>query len=131
MKFNNKTLSEGKAGYRVNNATEKLTKDGADMMVLDLLAKDENGVTAPIKHFLPDFQIEEFLNSIGRPDLFKKGEFFASEIMDSTGVCNIKQDVYQGISRMKVGNFLMPITPRPKSENPKTTEIPHDEDVPF
>lgn len=123
MKFEYKTqeqleadrpkLKQGEASFEIKKASEKVSKNGNDMIELLVQVWDADGTTASIfDYLLPQaaYKIKALCDSVGKPDWYgENAELSAIDLIGEGGKCFLKMQKSkdpQYADRMQIGYYI-------------------------
>ena len=102
-------IPEGKYRVRIKSAEKAVSRNGNDMLVIQL---EVNGYTSTIYHYIVFMEDRpEITNRMLTQffDSFKdipEGDFNTANWIGKVGACTIKHEEYQGEPRAKLGYFI-------------------------
>lgn len=135
-----KLLQEGKYGFLIRNATEKVSKSGNEMIELYLEVFSNDGGSVFVSDYLVStekmsWKIKHFCQSISIESEYETGRINVHSIMEKQGRATIVIENNKDYpSRNKVKDYIpneKQIKDDSIQENSKKLEIPEDEDLPF
>lgn len=102
-------IPEGKHRVRIKSAEKAISKNGNDMLVIQL---EVNGYTSTLYHYITFMDDKpEITNRMLTQffDSFKdipEGDFNTANWIGKVGACTVKHEEYQGETRAKLGYFI-------------------------
>jgi hypothetical protein len=89
-------LKKGEAFFRINYATEKISKAGNEMLEISLSLRDLAGNTGDLKDYLPNsnkslWKIKSLLAAIDKSNLYELGEITEQTLKGCYGKCIIEE----------------------------------------
>lgn len=131
-------LQEGEVAFAVEQAQEKFSKAGKDMIECKFRLTAPNGSTGTAFYYLvadAPGTIDPFLEAIGNPATGQTITLSADSLVGRSGRCKVKIEEYNGKESNKISDFLPATgTPHPVAPAPAPTQAsqadPADE-IPF
>jgi hypothetical protein len=125
-----KLLAEGDYDFRVEDAKERASRKGTDMIEVKLAVSDGRGNKTVVYDNLLSWNLAEFQSAVGdRVEYGREVEVNAYDLVSATGRCHVVVEEYEGVQRNKVAKYLA--APVVAGSKPRVNEFNEPDQIPF
>lgn len=115
-----------------NTGAPLVSKSGNAMLKIALRLKDCKGNDGVVYDYIVNsaqWKINQLCKSLGRPAWYKEGKINTASLKGLYGQCELKEDTYNGETRMKVDKYI--IREKVEAANTIESQWPDDDEIPF